>query len=291
MSSVVDNEVLGREFHFTDKDFQRIKTLIYDHAGINLSDNKKSLVYSRVARRLRATGLARFHDYLELLESGDEDEWQLFVNVLTTNLTAFFREPHHFTLLAEHVSEIKQRTPIKLWCAASSTGEEAYTMAMTMIDLFGSYTPPVQIVATDLDTHVLATARAGIYPYERVAKMDAALLRRFFLKGTGSNNGFVRVRPELRNMIVFQQLNLLDSKWSIQGPFDAIFCRNVMIYFDRPTQRKILERLAPLMRNDALLFAGHSENFHHVADLFVNRGRTIYTLTNKHIAEWSKING
>ena len=153
-------------------------------------------------------------------------------------------------------------------------------MAMTVVDAFGSFNPPVQIIATDLDTQVLKTAQAGVYPLERVEKLSPELLKRFFLKGTGDKAGFVRVRQELRNMISFEQLNLLDQRWALPGPFDAIFCRNVMIYFDKPTQRKILQKFVPVMQSDGLLFAGHSENFHHSVDLFSVRGRTVYTLTN-----------
>lgn len=271
----------SREFLFTDADFQRIRKLIYAHAGINLSDAKKDMVYSRLGRRLRATGLTRFSDYLALLEANDETEWEAFVNALTTNLTAFFREPHHFPLLAEHIQKIKHRRPIELWCCAASTGEEPYTMAMTMVDVFGSYTPPVHILATDLDTHVLKKAQAGIYPIERVEKLPQDVLKRFFLKGTGSNAGYVQVRKELRDMVTFRKLNLLDAQWPIRGPFEAIFCRNVMIYFDKPTQYKILQKFVPVMHSDALLFAGHSESFQHAADLFSIRGRTVYTIAEK----------
>src|SRR5574340_535781 len=160
-----------REFVFTAKDFERVRQLIYDHAGISLNPSKQDMVYSRLARRLRATGINNFRDYLALLESNDEVEWQAFVNSLTTNLTSFFREPHHFPLLAEHVLKQKGRHPVSLWCSAASTGEEPYSMAMTMVDAFGSFTPPVTIVATDLDTNVLAKAEAGVYPLERIEKL------------------------------------------------------------------------------------------------------------------------
>ena len=281
MAANPERDAPQREFHFTEADFQRVRKLIYEHAGINLSDAKKDMVYSRLGRRLRATGLTTFREYLGLLENNDEEEWEAFVNSLTTNLTSFFREPHHFPLLAEHIQKVKHRRPIELWCSAASTGEEPYTMAMTMVDLFGSYTPPVHILATDLDTHVLKKAQAGIYPLERVEKLSPDILKRFFLKGTGSNAGYVQVRKELRDMITFRQLNLLDASWPIRGPFEAVFCRNVMIYFDKPTQYKILQKFVPVMHSDALLFAGHSESFQHAADLFHIRGRTVYTIADK----------
>ncbi len=281
MAAQADRDGSGREFHFTDQDFQRVRKLIYEHAGITLSDAKKDMVYSRLGRRLRATGLNTFSDYLGLLETNDEAEWQDFVNSLTTNLTSFFREAHHFPLLAEHIKKLNLRRPVELWCSAASTGEEPYTMAMTMVDLFGTFTPPVRIMATDLDTNVLKKAEAGVYAMERVEKLPQDVLKRFFLKGTGNNAGFVQIRRELRDLITFRQLNLLDAKWPIKGPYDAVFCRNVMIYFDKPTQYNILEKFVPVMQPDALLFAGHSESFQHATDLFHIRGRTVYTIAEK----------
>lgn len=269
-----------REFVFTERDFERVCHLIYEHAGISLKPSKQDMVYSRLARRLRANGINNFRDYLALLESDDKIEWQAFVNSLTTNLTSFFREPHHFPLLAELALQQKRRHPLSLWCSAASTGEEPYSMAMTMVDAFGSFTPPVSIVATDVDTNVLAKAEEGVYPVERIEKLAPDVVKRFFLKGTGAQSGFVRVRPELRAMITFRQLNLLGNDWPIRGPLDAIFCRNVMIYFDKETQLKILQRFAPLLQPGGLLFAGHSENFHNAAHLFRLRGKTVYELAS-----------
>ena len=281
MSTPSNREVPAREFHFTEQDFHRIRKLIYEHAGINLSDSKMDMVYSRLGRRLRATGLTSFGEYLALLEKNDKPEWEAFVNSLTSNLTSFFREPHHFPILAEHIRKIRHRQPIQLWCNAASTGEEPYTMAMTMVDVFGTYTPPVHILATDLDTHVLKTAQAGIYTADRIEKLPKETLQRFFVEAPGGASGQAQVRRELRNMITFRQLNLLDAHWPIRGPFDAVFCRNVMIYFDKPTQYKILQKLVPVLRSDALLFAGHSESFQHAADLFHIQGRTVYTVAEK----------
>jgi chemotaxis protein methyltransferase CheR len=266
-----------KEFLFTQPEFERIRTLLYQHSGIKLNDSKKDMVYSRLGRRLRATGMKSFQDYLELVEHDQGDEWEAFINSLTTNLTAFFREPHHFPLLKEHVLSLRKR-PLRLWCSAASTGEEPYTMAMTMVDAFGSYKPPVEIIATDIDTNVLGKAQAGIYPLERVEKLPQETLKRFFLKGTGNNTGYVQVRKELRDLISFRPLNLLDEHWPINGAFDVIFCRNVMIYFDKNTQYKILKRFAPMLEAHGLLFAGHSESLHHAADFFKLRGQTIYEL-------------
>lgn len=267
-----------REFAFTKENFERVCQLIYEYAGIALKPSKQHMVYSRLARRLRVNGLDNFKDYLALLESGNKDEWEAFVNSLTTNLTSFFREPHHFPILAEHVTRQRGQHPISLWCAAASSGEEPYSIAMTIVDAFGTFTPPVTIVASDLDTNVLAKAEAGIYPIERIEKLSEDVVKRFFLRGTGAQAGFVRVRPELRAMVSFRQVNLLSGDWQVRGPLDAIFCRNVMIYFDKATQLKILERFAPLLQPDGLLFAGHSESFHNAGHVFNLRGKTVYEL-------------
>ena len=268
-----------KEFLFTPSDFERIRTLLYQHSGIKLSDSKSNMVYSRLARRLRATGMKSFQDYLQRVERDQSEEWDAFINALTTNLTAFFREPHHFPLLRDHVLSLRKRH-LRLWCSAASTGEEPYTMAMTMVDAFGSFKPPVQIIATDIDTNVLSKAQAGIYPLDRVEKLPPETLKRFFLKGSGNNAGYVQVRKELRDLISFSQLNLLDARWPVSGPFDVIFCRNVMIYFDKDTQYKILKRFAPMLEAHGLLFAGHSESLHHAADFFKLRGKTVYELAS-----------
>ena len=269
----------GREFLFTDRDFERVRSLIYKHAGISLAPVKRDMVYSRLARRLRATEHASFATYLDSLESSNSDEWEKFINALTTNLTSFFREEHHFPILAEHLRSIGTRHPIRIWCSAASTGEEPYSIAMTVLETFGNSTSHVSIIASDLDTNVLATAERGIYPIERVEKLSPERLKRFFLKGSGSQEGMASVRPELRRMIEFRRVNLLDPNWPIRAPIDVIFCRNVMIYFDKPTQYKILSRYVPLLQEGGLLFAGHSESFLHAADLFKSLGKTVYAIS------------
>lgn len=271
----------SREFVFTAADFERVRKLIYQHAGISLSAAKQDMVYSRLARRLRATGKETFGDYLALLEGGDKAEWERFVNSLTTNLTSFFREPHHFPIFADHLKKLSGRQPIRVWCSAASTGEEPYSIAMTVAETFGGFSTPVTIVASDLDTNVLATADKGVYAMERVERLSPDRLKRFFTVGSGSQSGQVAVRPELRRMIQFQRVNLLDPAWPVKGPMDVMFCRNVMIYFDKPTQYKILSRFVPMMQNDGLLFAGHSESFLHAADLFRSLGKTVYALAGR----------
>ncbi len=279
MSTALHPERKVREYEFTDGDFEHIRKLIYQHAGISLSAAKQDMVYSRLARRLRERGITRFCDYLRLLEGGSA-ELEAFTNALTTNLTSFYRESHHFPILAEHLARrAATGEPPTVWCCAASTGEEPYTIAMTACEALGSNEPRVRIVATDVDTAVLETAEAGVYTLDRIEGISQERTKRFFQRGSGARSGFVRVAPSLRKLITFKPLNLLAPQWPIQGPFDAIMCRNVMIYFDKPTQRRILERFAPMLRSDGLLFAGHSESFMTSADLFRLRGKTVYELS------------
>jgi chemotaxis protein methyltransferase CheR len=272
-------ELEARQFSFTQRDFERTRRMIYARAGISLGPSKVNMVYSRLSRRLRALGLASVGNYLDLLEDDEASgEWQSFTNALTTNLTSFFRENHHFEILREHLASRASAGPARIWCAAASTGEEPYSIAMTAVDTWKSLTPPVSILATDVDTQVLATARAGVYPLERIESLERGRQRRFFRRGTGTSEGSCRVADELRPLVRFECLNLLDPVWPIRAPLDAIFCRNVMIYFDEATQREILERFVPLLAPDGLLFTGHSESLLRASDLFRSCGRTVYRL-------------
>ncbi|WP_292999765.1 CheR family methyltransferase [Nevskia sp.] len=266
-----------RDFTFTARDFDRVRQMIHAKAGIALSESKRDMVYSRLGRRLRALNLESFKDYLDQLEAhGSADEWQAFTNALTTNLTSFFREAHHFEILREFLVKKGRHTPVKIWCSAASTGEEPYSLAITACEAYDTLTPPVKILATDIDTNVLDTAAAGVYPEERIEKLSEAQKRRFFRRGSGANAGRVRVIDELRELITYKPLNLLDPRYPMKGPFDALFCRNVMIYFDKPTQRDILMKMAPLLSPDGLFFAGHSESFFHATDIVTSIGRTVY---------------
>ena len=281
-TAVAEEQIVGddRDFTFTARDFDRVRQLIHARAGIALSESKRDMVYSRLGRRLRALDIGSFKDYLDQLESrGSADEWQAFTNALTTNLTSFFREAHHFEILNDFLKEKGRRTPIKIWCSAASTGEEPYSLAITACEAFDSLTPPVKILATDIDTHVLETAQAGVYPEERIEKLGDARKRRFFRRGAGANAGKVRVIDELRELVTFKPLNLLEARYPMKGPFEALFCRNVMIYFDKPTQRDILMKMAPLLSPDGLFFAGHSESFFHATDIVTSIGRTVYRRT------------
>lgn len=269
-----------REFSFTPADFERVRQLIHAHAGISLAPNKQDMVYSRLARRLRALRLNSFAQYLAHLEKVP-GEWEAFVNSLTTNLTSFFREAHHFDLLKRQLSALPHR-PARIWCSAASTGEEPYSLAIAACEAFASLTPPVQIHASDIDTHVLETARRGVYSADRVGRLSPERLNRFFVAGAGAQAGNLRVRPELQKLITWSRVNLLDASWpTVKGPLDAIFCRNVMIYFDKPTQYRILKKFVPLLHPDGLLYAGHSESFTHAADLFRALGRTVYARADR----------
>jgi len=265
-----------REFGYTRADFNQVRELIYAHAGIRLNDSKHEMVYSRLTRRLRALGVSDFGSYLALLRREDHPEWENFVNALTTNLTAFFREPHHFPMLAEHLRGLRHGSAATLWSAAASTGEEAYSMAMIACEVYETLWPPVKILASDLDSQVLQRASEAIYARELVHDLSPERLRRFFLSGTGTREGFVKVKPELRQLVTFRNHNLRDDNWDLRESFDCIFCRNVMIYFDKPTQYQVLTRIARVLKPQGLLFAGHSESYFHAADLFQPYGRTVY---------------
>ncbi|WP_019612915.1 CheR family methyltransferase [Psychromonas ossibalaenae] len=269
-----------REFIFTGKDFAHVQKLIYEHAGISLSPKKEELVYSRLVKRLRFHKISRFSVYLSLLDDPHSSEWEEFINALTTNLTSFFREKHHFEALASHIkrnySKVSQDQPIKIWCSASSTGEEPYSIAMTMVSLFGCLAPPVKILATDLDTRVLEKARKGIYSIDKIEQLSRLQTEQFFLKGKGAQEGFVLIKPELQRLITFKKLNLLSPEWPMKGQFDVIFCRNVMIYFDKETQYELLAKFAEKLPPRGLLFVGHSESFPNASSVFKLEKHTVY---------------
>jgi chemotaxis protein methyltransferase CheR len=265
------------EFDFDSDDFEKIRKLIYKRAGINLNEGKHAMVYSRLSRRLRDVGYDSFGAYLHALEHASgvqaEQEWQEFVNCLTTNLTSFYREEHHFPVLAYELARRKGQH-LRLWCNAASTGEEPYSLAITVTEALG-VNADVKILCTDIDTKVLATAARGVYAADSRGLNDERM-RRNFLRGSGANSGSIRVKPELQRLVEFRPHNLMDERWSLGEPFDIVFCRNVMIYFDPPTQRRVLERMHRAMQPQGLLFAGHSENFSASRDLFRLRGKTVY---------------
>jgi len=264
------------EFTFTADDFKRISSMMYQRAGVCLPPKKAEMVYGRLSRRLRVLGLNSFSAYLDLLINRDGAEWGPFIGALTTHLTSFFREEHHFPILAEQAGEKAASGRVKLWSCAASTGEEAYSMAIAMAEQFGTLYPPVDILATDVDPAVLETARLGVYSIESIESLSERIVRRYFLQGGGINKDFVKVRSKLQQMVTFGQLNLMAPTWALKDRYDAIFCRNVMIYFDRPTQKRVLQHCRRYLAPDGLFFAGHSENLSHVADLFDPCGKTVY---------------
>jgi len=270
-----------REYEFTDRDFAVIRRLVAEHTGIALSAAKRDMVYSRLVRRIRELELGSFREYCALLEDGDETEFGNFINAITTNLTSFFREPHHFEFLANTALPALLRARqtsrrLRLWSSGCSTGEEPYSIAMVLREsLPAAQRWDTKILATDLDSNVLAHAAAGIYGRERVGGIDVKRLQRWFKQGCGENAGKVRVRQELAELITFKQLNLMDA-WPVRGPFDVIFCRNVIIYFDKSTQKVLFDRYAQLLADDGYLFIGHSETLYRVTDRFRPLGQTIY---------------
>lgn len=273
-----DNPAAAQEFKLTAADFERVRQLIYQRAGISLHAGKQAMVYSRLSRRLRETGHDSFAAYLDWLARASAvdgaSEWQEFVNCLTTNLTAFFREEHHFHALVEDLKARAAR-PIRMWCNAASTGEEPYSLAMTVAETLGT-SAQVKIVCSDIDTKVLATAQRGVYAAD-ARGLNPERLKRHFMRGKGSNDGHIRVKPELTRWIEFRSFNLMSPNWAALGePFDLVFCRNVMIYFDATTQRRVLERTHAAMQPGGLLYVGHSENFSESRDLFRLRGKTVY---------------
>lgn len=269
--------LLPGSLSLTQHELTRISNLIYRRAGIVVNNKKSEMIFNRLSRRIQALALRSFGDYASILESQPEHpEWQNFINAMTTNLTSFFRESHHFPTLAEHA---RQRSKdYRVWCAAASTGEEPCSIAMTLDEALGKSTSGPRIWATDIDTNVLAKAQAGIYRAKDIQVLTLKQKRDYFLRGTAQHHECVRVKSELLDSIHYQQLNLLSDNWPILHPFDAIFCRNVMIYFDSASQFTLLTRFARLLKPGGLLFIGHSEHVT-AAELPLRlRGRSVYEL-------------
>jgi chemotaxis protein methyltransferase CheR len=258
----------------SDRDFERVRRLIHEYAGISLSEHKRNMVYNRLVRRLRSCEQSGFARYLDLVQADGSPEREAFVNALTTNLTAFFREPHHFELLADHArARPAGAPPLRAWSSACSTGEEAWSIAMVLREAG----VPAEILASDIDSDVLVSAQEGVYPAERTASLPPERLRRHFLQGTGANEGLLRVRAELRPQVRFAQFNLQSATWP-RLRFDVIFCRNVVIYFDREAQRLLADRLAAALVPGGLLLVGHAESFPASHPAFRSCGRTAYAL-------------
>lgn len=270
-----------REFAFGDEDFEALRGLVKSLTGINLSDQKRELVYGRLCRRLRALGVPSFREYRAILSDGRSRELVNFCNAITTNLTAFFRESHHFEFLREHLLAPRSAgrpapQRMRFWCAGCSTGEEPYSLAMTVREaLPESAIWDVRILATDLDTDVLEKGRRGVYAADRLRGTSPGRCRRFFHEHRAAGVRTYTVTESLRSLITFKELNLIHPL-PLKGPIDAVFCRNVVIYFDEETQRALFARIAKLQNPGALLFLGHAENLFRVSDAYTLVGKTIY---------------
>lgn len=266
-----------KEFLFTDSDFKEIASLVYSACGIVLGEHKREMVYSRLARRIRDCKLTDFKAYLSYLNNHKDEEFDAFINAITTNLTSFFRENHHFDFLKEQLIPAllianKHTKRVRIWSAGCSTGEEPYSLAMTIYNSFPSDWD-VKILATDLDSNVLAKAQKGIYTAANVNGLDSRQLKQWFLKSKDGES--YKVKSKLQQLIAFKRLNLL-QEWPMKGSFDLILCRNVVIYFDKDTKDQLFKRYSHILNDQGYLFLGHSESMGKEHPQFINCGKTMY---------------
>jgi len=270
-----------KSFSLDKADFQFICEFVYDCAGIVLNESKREMVYRRLTRIIRERQLATFSDYCQLLKANPEQEKNYFINAITTNLTSFFREQHHFDYMTQNelprLLALNKNKRLRVWSSASSTGEEPYSIAITLLEAFKNQTDnwDIKVLATDIDSNVLATGKAGIYQQDRIEDIPRRFKEKYFHHGTGQNEKKVKVDKQLQALITFKQLNLLHD-WPMKGPFDLIFCRNVIIYFDKETQQGLFERYYQMLAPGGLLILGHSENLGSYQQYFENVGRTIF---------------
>ena len=270
-----------REFEFTDANFERIRQFVSENTGIVLTLKKKDMVYGRLSKRVRKGGFGTFDAFIHELENGNEEEQDFMINVITTNLTAFFRENHHFEHLAnvvipELIEKNRHSKRLRIWSAGCSTGEEPYSIAITLKENLPDFDSwDIKILETDLDANVVAHGKAGTYREERITGLPDRIIERWFTSSVGDNEEMVQVVPELQEIITFKRLNLL-HEWPMKGPFDFMFCRNVVIYFDKDTQRVLFDRYADILVANAHLFIGHSETLFKVSTRFESLGKTIY---------------
>ena len=279
-------------YTITDEEFQVFRTLIRQEAGLALSESKRQLLCARLSKRLRHFGFQTLGQYYEYLLTRDETgaERVQMINCLTTNKTEFFREAHHFACLRTQVLPwVQQRfipgtqKRLRLWCAGCSTGEEAYSLAISVREEMGRLKNwDIRILASDIDTNVLATAAEGLYSVDSMSHVPAEFHRKYFLSGRGEYQGSMRARPELRELITFRRINFIDDPWMIHTKFDAIFCRNVLIYFDRETQRRLCERFVTYLHSGGYLFLGHSESLVGLTERFLPLRGTTYRLRTDH---------
>jgi len=274
---VSDKPLLAdKEFLMTERDFDEIAALALKHTGIVLGRHKANMVYGRIARRLRQTGYRNFADYLAYLRDNFRDESTNFINLITTNLTSFYRESHHFDFLRDTViPELKKKSDkkVRIWSSGCSIGQEAYTIAFTLAEAHLASSFDVKILATDLDSDVVNTGEQGVYPADSLMPVPDETVERFFEKNRSGNQ--VRVKKSMRDLVHFKRLNLLEG-WPMKGKFDVIFCRNVVIYFNRETQKTLFNRYADYLPVGGYLIIGHSESLNGLTDRFKSVGNTIY---------------
>jgi chemotaxis protein methyltransferase CheR len=274
------NMTMTEQEHPLNNDvFKRFRALVYRECGINLTDHKRAMFSSRLQKRLSQLGLTSFQDYYDLVVGGHSDaELTTMLDCISTNQTEFFREPHHFTFLRERVlPELAVDKTVRIWSTACSSGEEPYSIAMTLSDTIDSpSTWNCRILASDISTRMLAKAATGQYSHEKINSLSSDLVRRHFLLGKGSRRELVKIKPHIANMAVFRRINLMDDRYPIKSLLDVIFCRNVMIYFDRETQAKVLARLSRYLKPGGYLFLGHSETMQGISDAFHYVAPTIY---------------
>ena len=279
------NLMSRNEFHLSAKDFTEIAAIMHREAGIALPENKINLVYSRLAKRLRALGLQNFHEYCNLVKDPSNERGKLereaMIAALTTNVTRFFREPHHFehlktNVLPKLIHQAKLGAPVRIWSSACSSGQEPYSIGLTILSLLPEAPNyDIRILATDIDTNMIALGEAGCYEKTMLKDVPAALVQRWFC-GVSDGSGAMKVAQELRDLVRFRKLNLMGN-WPMRGQFQAIFCRNVVIYFDNETQNRIWSRMVPLLTHDAALYIGHSERVGGPAEIQLRSdGVTIY---------------
>ncbi|MBI9102442.1 MAG: chemotaxis protein CheR [Spirochaetales bacterium] len=266
-------------YELNDNEFQYISRKIYDYAKINLTEKKRSLVISRLSRRIRALGLTGFQEYIDYLETeeGQTVEFQLMVDALSTNYSLFFREPHHLDFLYDKILPESRQEPLNIWSAASSTGQEIYSILIKILEYqsANSKVIPCKLYASDISSQALTTASRGVYQRKDTAKIDDKILKKYFLSGTGSKNDSVKVKKDLIKKVHFFKLNLDDEIYHLP-PMDIIFLRNVVIYFDKDTKIRLIDRLYNYLKPNGYLILGHSESLSGISDKFRVKGKTIY---------------
>lgn len=255
-------------YTISDKDFKKFSELVYDKTGINLSEAKKQLLQSRVNKILRKKNIATYSEYYDLV-SKDQEELIHFIDAISTNVTSFFREEKHFQFMADVWAREFLQDPkdVSIWSAACSSGEEPYSIAIQLFELFNKSKTELSILASDISTRIIAQAQKAVYSIDKLKNTDLEIVKRYFLKGKNKAEGYVRVKDDIKRIVQFNRINLIEN-YNMKKEFDIIFCRNVMIYFDNPTRQKIVNRLYHNLKNNGYLFIGHSESLNGIQHSF-----------------------